>query len=295
MLINISDGGMGIPEEQLRLLNRQLARPSLADATVVRQMGLFAVAHLAVRHGIKVTLEPRPGGGTTAVVRLPAALISKGAKPGGWPGHAGEFLRAKAGGRAVAGAGAADPRRSAPRSAAGPEFSAGPEFAAEAPEFSAGSEFSAGPEFSTGPEFAAGPEPGPEFAGGTRVRRGTGDRQDGWRTADSGRTVAVPGPVRLLRRDRAGAGRADRPARRPRPGSRAGRCPFSTPSNPTISMPTAMACSGPASRKLASQRGRGSRAQPRHPRLPPPAARVPRWPVSRRPPRRRQAPRRLVS
>jgi anti-sigma regulatory factor (Ser/Thr protein kinase) len=125
LLINISDGGMGVPEEQLRQLNRQLARPSLADAAVVGQMGLFAVAHLALRHGIKVTLEPRPGGGTTAVVRLPLALISKGAKPGGWPGHAGEFLRAGARG----GVAAADPRRAAPRFTAGPQFAAGPQIA----------------------------------------------------------------------------------------------------------------------------------------------------------------------
>ena len=109
LLINISDGGMGIPDEQLGQLNRQLAQPSLAAVAVVRQMGLFTVAHLAARHGIKVTLEPRPGGGTTAVVRLPVALISKGAKAGGWPGHTGEFLRAGAR-RGVA---AADPRRAA--------------------------------------------------------------------------------------------------------------------------------------------------------------------------------------
>ena len=56
-------------------------------------MGLFAVAHLAVRHGIKVTLSTPPGGGTTAEVCLPAALISLDAKPGGWPGQAGEALQ----------------------------------------------------------------------------------------------------------------------------------------------------------------------------------------------------------
>ena len=126
-LINISDGGTGISEEHLRELNRQLSRPSLADGAVVKQMGLFAVAHLAARHGIKVALEPRPGGGTMAEVRLPVALVSPGARPGGWPGRTGEFRRAGAGGEAVAAG--ADPRRSAPRFTAGPQFAAGPEIA----------------------------------------------------------------------------------------------------------------------------------------------------------------------
>ena len=131
LLINISDGGTGIPEEHLRELNGQLARPSPADVAVVKQMGLFAVAHLAARHAIKVALEPRPGGGTTAEVRLPVALVSPGARPGarpgGWPGHTGEFLRTGAGVGAVAAG--ADPRRSAPRFTAGPEFAPGPEIA----------------------------------------------------------------------------------------------------------------------------------------------------------------------
>ena len=113
-LITISDGGMGMPEEYLRQLNWQLAHPPLADATVIKQMGLFVVAHLAARHGIQVVLAPRPGGGTTAEVRLPAALLLPDARRGGWPGQAGGFLRAGAGEGAVAAAAAADPPRSAP-------------------------------------------------------------------------------------------------------------------------------------------------------------------------------------
>jgi signal transduction histidine kinase len=128
-LINIADGGMGMPEEHLRQLNWQLAHPPLADAAVDRHMGLFAVAHLAARHGIKVALGLPPDGGTTAEVHLPAALISQDAEPGGWPGQAGEPLRAGAGLGADAVAAAADPQPSAPRFAAGPEFPVGPEIA----------------------------------------------------------------------------------------------------------------------------------------------------------------------
>ncbi len=97
VLINITDGGTGMPEEQLRQLNWQLANPSAADVAVAGHMGLFAVAHLAVRHGIRVRLSTPPDGGTAAEVFLPAALISLDAKTGGRPGPAGEALRIPAG------------------------------------------------------------------------------------------------------------------------------------------------------------------------------------------------------
>ena len=117
LLVKIADAGMGVPEADLRQLNSQLARPAAADGAVTRHMGLFAVAHLAARHGITVVLAQPPDGGTTAEVRLPAQLISPDATPG-WrrgPGQAGDALRARAGG------GAADPLFVAPRFAAGPE------------------------------------------------------------------------------------------------------------------------------------------------------------------------------
>jgi hypothetical protein len=95
-LISITDGGTGMPEEQLRQLNWQLANPSAADVAVAGHMGLFAVAHLAVRHGIRVRLSTPPDGGTTAEVLLPAALISLDAKNGGRPGQAGDALRIRA-------------------------------------------------------------------------------------------------------------------------------------------------------------------------------------------------------
>jgi signal transduction histidine kinase len=113
-LIEISDQGTGIPEEQLRQLNRQLAHPSLADGTVARHIGLFAVAHLAARHGIEVVLVLPPAGGTTAEIHLPVTLISLDAGPGG-------------GADATLEAGEAGP--SAPWAAARPEFALGPTIA----------------------------------------------------------------------------------------------------------------------------------------------------------------------
>jgi hypothetical protein len=85
LLVSITDAGTGMPEEYLGQLNWQLAHPSAADAAVTRQMGLFAVAHLAARHGISVSLELLPEGGTAAEVYLPASLIVPDA-PGPVPG-----------------------------------------------------------------------------------------------------------------------------------------------------------------------------------------------------------------
>ena len=86
LLISITDAGTGMPEEDLSQLNWQLAHPSDADAAVTRHMGLFAVAHLAARHGITVALELPPDGGTAADVYLPPTLIVPEAEgPGAGP------------------------------------------------------------------------------------------------------------------------------------------------------------------------------------------------------------------
>jgi hypothetical protein len=89
LLVSITDAGTGVPEEDLGQLNWQLAHPAAADAAVTRHMGLFAVAHLAARHGITVALELPPDGGTAAEVYLPATLIvpdAAGPVPGPRPG-----------------------------------------------------------------------------------------------------------------------------------------------------------------------------------------------------------------
>jgi hypothetical protein len=85
LLVSITDAGTGIAEEDLGQLNWQLAHPADADAAVSRHMGLFAVAHLAARHGISVALDLPPEGGTAAEVYLPASLILPDA-PGPVPG-----------------------------------------------------------------------------------------------------------------------------------------------------------------------------------------------------------------
>jgi signal transduction histidine kinase len=149
-LVTITDRGTGMPEEQLTLLNRQLASHSLADMAVARHMGLFAVALLAARHGITVTLSMPPDGGTTAEVYLPAALISLSAEPGGWQGRAGEPRRARA--SVEAGTRAAGLPFSAVRVTSGPQHPRGPEIdASEAVPLLLGAPVPApAPETSTG-------------------------------------------------------------------------------------------------------------------------------------------------
>lgn len=100
-VITVTDAGTGMSEEQLMQLNWRLAHPPLADAEGPRQVGLYAVAHLAAQHGITVSLRRTADRGITAEVRLPAALISHDIPPRGARGPAGTTPRARAGQQAV--------------------------------------------------------------------------------------------------------------------------------------------------------------------------------------------------
>jgi Nitrate and nitrite sensing/HAMP domain/Histidine kinase-, DNA gyrase B-, and HSP90-like ATPase len=84
VLINVIDGGMGMTQEQLTQVNWRLENPPAADVEVSRHMGLFAVAHLAARHGIRVRLRKSADGGLIAHVWLPDALISHDSSPARW-------------------------------------------------------------------------------------------------------------------------------------------------------------------------------------------------------------------
>ena len=84
VLISVIDSGMGMTEDQLAQVNWRLENPPVADVEVSRHMGLFAVAHLAERHGIRVRLKAAAGGGLIAHVWLPGALTSHDGKPASW-------------------------------------------------------------------------------------------------------------------------------------------------------------------------------------------------------------------
>ena len=57
--------------------NRRLDNPPIIDESVSRHMGLFAVAHLAERHGARVRLRAGAPQGLTALVWLPDSLTER--------------------------------------------------------------------------------------------------------------------------------------------------------------------------------------------------------------------------
>ena len=86
VLIEVSDSGVGIPEARLTEMNSRLDNPPVIDVSVSRHMGLFAVARLAERHGVRVRLRARPPRGMVALVWLPDSIIERGTGPSLWPG-----------------------------------------------------------------------------------------------------------------------------------------------------------------------------------------------------------------
>jgi signal transduction histidine kinase len=83
-LINVIDSGVGLPADRLAELNYRLDNPPVADVSVSRHMGLFAVSHLAARHGVRVRLRQGETRGLTALVWIPERLITRQWSDG-WP------------------------------------------------------------------------------------------------------------------------------------------------------------------------------------------------------------------
>ena len=78
VLIQVSDSGVGISPARLAEINRRLDDPPAIDDSVSRHMGLFAVARLAHRHGVRVRLRAGTPQGLTALVWLPDSLAERG-------------------------------------------------------------------------------------------------------------------------------------------------------------------------------------------------------------------------
>ncbi len=81
VLLDITDQGVGMGAEEMAHANWRLDNPPLVDVAVSRRMGLFVVARLAARHGIRVRLRPASVGGLTALVWLPEEVISHKNEP----------------------------------------------------------------------------------------------------------------------------------------------------------------------------------------------------------------------
>ena len=75
-LLDITDHGVGMDAEAVAHANWRLDNPPVVDVAVSRRMGLFVVARLAARHGIRVRLRPASMGGLTALVWLPDEVIT---------------------------------------------------------------------------------------------------------------------------------------------------------------------------------------------------------------------------
>jgi len=76
LVIEITDRGVGMSDQDLEEANERLANPPRVDVGVSRRMGLYVVARLAKRHNIKVQLRTDyVDGGITALVMLPKDLI----------------------------------------------------------------------------------------------------------------------------------------------------------------------------------------------------------------------------
>jgi hypothetical protein len=76
-LIEITDRGIGMGPKEMAYANWQLENVPSADGNVPKWMGLFVVARLAARHGIRVRLHPAQFGGLTALVWLPDEILTQ--------------------------------------------------------------------------------------------------------------------------------------------------------------------------------------------------------------------------
>ncbi|NUW38106.1 nitrate- and nitrite sensing domain-containing protein [Nonomuraea sp. SMC257] len=75
VMLSITDAGIGMTQDELVQANERLTDAPTVDVSASRRMGLFVVARLAHRHGIRVQLRPHASGGLTAMVLLPDSLL----------------------------------------------------------------------------------------------------------------------------------------------------------------------------------------------------------------------------
>jgi hypothetical protein len=76
VLLDITDNGVGITEQEMAHANWRLDNPPVVDVAVSRRMGLFVVGRLAARHGVRVRLRHAQSGGLTALIWLPESVAA---------------------------------------------------------------------------------------------------------------------------------------------------------------------------------------------------------------------------
>jgi hypothetical protein len=75
VVVQIADGGVGLPSSRREQLNALLAQPPAIDIAAVRAMGLTVVGHIAARYDIAVHLSPGQLTGTLAEVTIPSSVF----------------------------------------------------------------------------------------------------------------------------------------------------------------------------------------------------------------------------
>ncbi|WP_329617427.1 nitrate- and nitrite sensing domain-containing protein [Streptomyces brevispora] len=74
--LEIHDRGLGMPPELLLDANLRLAETAEFELSDTDRLGLFVISRLAQRQNVRVSLQTSPYGGTTAIVFIPAALLT---------------------------------------------------------------------------------------------------------------------------------------------------------------------------------------------------------------------------
>ncbi|WP_431948823.1 nitrate- and nitrite sensing domain-containing protein [Actinacidiphila sp. bgisy167] len=75
-VLQIDDRGLGLTPEATLEANLRLAETPEFELSDTDRLGLFVVSRLARRQGVRVSLRPSPYGGTTALVLVPASILS---------------------------------------------------------------------------------------------------------------------------------------------------------------------------------------------------------------------------
>ncbi|MET7356940.1 nitrate- and nitrite sensing domain-containing protein [Streptomyces sp. NPDC005562] len=87
VMLSVQDEGIGVTQDRMRELNARLADFDPDDTYDQESgdglgLGLYVVARLAARHGVRVRLREQKQGGVAAVVVLPAGLLAEAPSPG---------------------------------------------------------------------------------------------------------------------------------------------------------------------------------------------------------------------
>jgi signal transduction histidine kinase len=76
-VVSVEDVGIGMSDDELQRANEVLTDAPEVDLRRSTLLGFHVVARLAARYGITVSVAATPGGGVTALVRLPGALVGE--------------------------------------------------------------------------------------------------------------------------------------------------------------------------------------------------------------------------